>query len=140
MAFKSIGTLAGDVLVKAKAARANQVALKFGAPHLTRREAEGGEALAQSALEPDAQLLNGEGSVSNGNKLAGRDGDHARPGSDGFPASTIASRSMTITASARPGTRLPPASAVVVIDMLAWKERHAALRSMTGTSMRSRNS
>lgn len=64
MAFKSIGTLAGEVLVKAKAARANQVAPKFDGDRRNRLGGKADDPRAQSTR--DAQLLSGEGSASNG--------------------------------------------------------------------------
>lgn len=55
MAFKQLGTLASAVLLEAskRAAAANSAA-GIDAPHLTRREAEGGEALRLSSGEGSA--------------------------------------------------------------------------------------
>jgi len=96
MAFKSIGTLAGEVLVKAKAARANQVAHEIGPSH-NRAKRKAGSGAQSNREEDSAHLLTGGVSREHGNEVTRASGDqHASGSHEGVTAGRTPYRATTL--------------------------------------------
>jgi hypothetical protein len=139
MAFVSIGSLATNVLHKARLqAAANEAPRKGGDGPMSQGEGE--------PLSPSPIARSGGGDTeSNSNEVVGKRGNAAPPVARGvhqtiepFGAASIASltvvRDMAVARNARPSVRRAPVSATV-ISMAAWRAVHSPTHEMrSGTA------